>query len=298
MNAPRILLLLLFVASLNAHASDDQNVTLKAKLKQLVVLRNAVLSAETDKERTEANAEFLIFLRDALNHPESFKTDFDTIPMIGDLRSGDNYFRMITWNLPFQDQTNRYYCFIQYFDKKEDHYVVEELKTGYRMLSGEYRKVFNQKDWYGALYYKIIPSKTGNKRRKRAYMLLGWRGNDEYSSLKVVDVMSISPRGIRFGADIFDYPYEKNIRRFILEYKADASVTLKYDERHMRIVFNQLVPMQPDLEEMYEFYIPILEFNALEWKRRKWVYIEDVDYKQERRNDKDYNFPPAEQNIR
>jgi len=289
-------ILSLFVLTSAAMAENDQEISLKAQLKQLVVLRQAVLDAPTDDLRLEANGEFVLFLRDALNDPESFDLSFDTIPSIGDLRSGDNFFRMITWNLPFADQTNRYFCFIQYHDKKTKELKLVELKRGYRDLTGEYRKVFNEKDWYGALYYKIIPSKTRKSNKKRTYMLLGWDGKNEFSSLKVVDVMTITNRGVRFGADIFDYPHEKNIKRFILEYKADAAVSLKYDQKKKRIVFNKLVPIEPDLEEMYEFYIPILEFSAFEWKRRRWVYVEDVDVRAPSR-DVDYNDPPADQNL-
>ena len=116
----RIILCCLLFSSFDLRAEDDQDVSIKAKIKQLVVLRQAVLDAEDDETRVQANAEFLMFMRDALNHPKSFVTEFDTIPMIADLRSGDGYFRMINWNLPFNDQTNRYYCFVQYFDKKEN----------------------------------------------------------------------------------------------------------------------------------------------------------------------------------
>jgi hypothetical protein len=274
----------------------DTQVSLKAKIRQLVVLRQAVLTAPSDEERVAANADFLMFMRDALAHHESFKTDFDTIPQIGDLRSGDGFFRMINWNLPFDNQTNRYYCFIQYYDKKSKSFKVIELEKGFRGLEGEYRKVFSDRDWYGCLYYKIIPSKKG-KKRKKAYMLLGWAGKDEYSSLKVIDVMTITNRGIRFGADIFDYPHEKNIRRFILQYKSDAAVSLRYDDKRKQFVFNQLVPMQPDLEGMYEFYIPVLQFDAFEWKRRRWVFVENVDVKGGSR-DRLYNDPPEAQNIR
>jgi len=291
-----LLALLCFVLPFTGIADDEQNVSLKAKIKQLVVLRKAVLEAESEAERVEANADFLRFMRDALTHPASFETDFDTIPSIADLRSGDGFFRMINWNLPYDDGTNRYFCFIQYYDKKLKENKVVELKKGFRDLEEEYRKVFSDRDWYGCLYYQIIPSKKGRKR-KRAYMLLGWDGHDEYSSLKVIDVMTITNRGIRFGADIFEYPYERNIRRFILQYKSDASVSLKYDARKKRFIFNELVPMQPDLEGMYEFYIPVLEFDAFQWKRRKWEFIEKVDAKEDSR-DKIYNDPPEEQNIR
>ena len=294
----RIILCCILLSSFVLRAEDDQDVSIKAKIKQLVVLRQAVLDAEDDETRVQANAEFLMFMRDALNHPKSFVTEFDTIPMIADLRSGDGYFRMINWNLPFNDQTNRYYCFVQYFDKKENIHKVIELKRGYRNLEGEHRKIFSEKDWYGALYYNIIPSKaSGKKKRKRAYMLLGWDGQDQYSSLKVIDVLSITKRGLKFGADIFDYPYESKIKRFIIKYKADASVSMNYDKQKKRIVFNHLVPMQPDLEGLYEFYIPVLEFDAFQWKRRKWEFVEDVELKAGSK-DRIYNDPPESQNIR
>src|SRR5690606_2261086 len=105
-------------------------------------------------------------------------------------------------------------------EKRKDDVQVIEFKTGYRDLDGEFRKIYSERDWYGALYYNIIPSKKG-KKRKRMYMLLGWDGQSEYASLKVIDVLSITPRGVKLGADIFDYPYEKNIKRFIIKYKAD-----------------------------------------------------------------------------
>lgn len=293
----RSLLLLFFLVQITlVYADDDQGMSLKAKVKQLVVLRQAVLDADNDADRNEANKEFLMFMRDALQDPKSFDIDLDTIPVLADLKSGDGVFRMINWNVPHDDKTNDYHCFVQYTDRKTKEFKVVELKKGFRGLEDEFRKVFSDRDWYGCLYYKIIPSKRGRKR-KRAYMLLGWDGKDEYSSLKVIDIMKITNRGIRFGADIFEYPYERNIRRFILQYKADASVSLTYDEKKKRFVFNQLVPMQPDLEDMNEFYIPVLEFNAFEWKKRKWTYIENVKVKQETK-DKLYNDPPEDQDIR
>lgn len=291
----RVLVFLLLFLPLSI-AAKDQEVGLRNKIKQLVELRMVTINAPNDEKRIQANKEFTKFLRDALAEDESFETSFDTIPQLGDLRSGDGYFRMINWNVPMDDQTQRYYCFVQYYDKKEKLYKVVELQRGFKRLEGESRKVFSDRDWYGALYYKIIPSKTRSGNRKKTYMVLGWDGHDRYSSIKVIDVMIISPRGIKFGADIFHHT-ERNIKRIILEYKSDASVSLRYDKKRKMIIFNQLVPMQPELEGMREFYIPLLEFNAFQWKNRKWRYIENVDVKM---NDKDreYNDPPLPQDIR
>jgi len=293
----RILPVILVLTSTLASASDkDQEVSLKAKIKQLAVLRQATINAPNDRERIEANKQFVLFLRDALADPSSFMTPFDTIPQLADLRSGDDFFRMINWNLPLDDQTHRYYCFIQFYDKKLKAHKCVELKQGYRDVQGAERKVFGEDDWYGALYYKIIPSKSRGNGRKQTYMLLGWDGHNQYSTIKVVDVMTITDKYIRFGADMFEWP-EKNVRRIVLEYKSDASVSLKYDSRQKMIIFNQLVPMQPDLEGQREFYIPLLEFDALEWKKRKWRYVQNVDARISDGN-KIYIDPPLPQNIR
>ena len=289
------ILIVLLIMPLGLFAKDKE-VNLSAKIRQLVELRQATINAANDEQRLAADNEFRKFLKDALNDPSSFKKSFDTIPQLADLRSGDGYFRMINWNVPLDDQTHRYRCYIQFYDKKEKEFKVFDLKQGYRDLEGEVRKVFSEKDWYGALYYKIIPSKTRKTGSKRTYMLLGWDGHDEFSTIKVVEVMTITKKGVRFGADIFDTE-QRNIKRFILEYKADASVSLHYDDKKKRIIFNQLVPMEPDLEGMREFYIPVMQFDALEWKKRKWRYINDIPVKV-KEADKNYNDPPEEQQIR
>lgn len=289
-----------FVALSFIHGTDafalDAELSLKAKIKQLVELRMATINAPNDQSRVNANKEFVAFLRDALNDPKSFETNFDTIPQLSDLRSGDGYFRLINWNLPFDNQTNKYYCFLQMRDRKSKTFPVIELKQGYRNVKGEHRKVYSDNDWYGALYYKIVPAKGQNKGRKKTYMLIGWDGQNQYSKIKMVDVLTLTAKSARFGADMFDLP-EKNAKRFIMEFKADASVSLKYDERKKMFIFNHLMPMQPDLEGMPEFYIPILEFDALEWRKGKWRYVEGIDGRLNERDD-NYNDPPLPQKLK
>ncbi|MEZ4721691.1 MAG: hypothetical protein R2813_07450 [Flavobacteriales bacterium] len=291
----RIILILFLLIPFVAW-SDDKEMTLRAKMQQLYELRMVTINAPNDEKRIAADKEFTKFLKDALGDQNSYNVNFDTIPQLGDLRSGDDYFRMINWNVPLDNQTQQYRCFIQYLNKKTKEYEVIELKKGYSSIEGETRKIFNERNWYGALYYDIIPSKTRRSGRKRTYMLLGWDGHDEYSSIKFVDVLVMTKNRLSFGADIFDME-DKGAKRFIIEYKSDAQVSLKYDERKTMIVFNQLVPMQPDLEGQYEFYVPITEFDALQWKKRKWTYVHDV-YLKGRGNGKIYNDPPSAQNLK
>lgn len=286
-----ILITSLLVGSNLSAQQEEVHLTLDEKIARLVELRQLMLDEEDDKLRDSINDQFLVMMRKALNDPVSFNTSFDTIPQIGDLRSGDGFFRMINWNLAHNDETNDYFCLLQYESFDEKLIEVHELEEGFRDVKGEERKTFKGTDWYGCLYYKIIPSKS--TRKKKSYMVLGWDGNDKFSSIKIVDVMTITDRGIRFGDDLFDLPGQ-NPRRLILEYKSDASVSLTYDKRKKRIIFNELVPMEPDLEGSYAFYIPIMKFNALEWKRGKWRYIEDVDVRLDT-GGRPYVDPPSPQ---
>ena len=132
--------------------------------------------------------------------------------------------------------------------------------------------------------------------RKRTYMVLGWDGHNEFSTIKFVDVMVITPKDIRFGEDIFNWPDRKNIRRVILEYKSSAVVSLRYDEKKKQIIFNKLVPLEPDLEGLPEFYVPLLEFSGLTWKRGKWLFLEDVDARMDD-GKKTYVNPPLPQKL-
>jgi hypothetical protein len=291
----RIASILLFILPLISLA-EDQDLSLRTKIEQLVQLRQATLDAPNDASRIDANSEFLKVMRAALADDKSFKTSFDTIPQIADLKSKDKFFRLINWNVPMDDGTHRYHCFIQNYDRKLKQYVVRELKRGYRGIEGEERKIFSDRDWYGALYYQIITAKMKRNSRKRTYMLLGWDGHDEFSTIKFVDVMIITPKSIRFGDDIFNWPERKNVRRIILQYKSSAVVSLKYDQKKNEIVFNQLVPLEPDLEGLPEFYVPLLEFEGLTWKRGKWFHVKEMDM---RMNDKkkEYINPPLPQKL-
>ena len=276
--------------------ADDAELNLQTKIKQLVQLRQATLDAPNDVTRLDANKDFLQLLRNALAEEKSFKAEFDTIPQIADLKSKDKYFRLINWNVPMDDGTHRYYCLVQNYDRKQKAYVVRELKRGYRGIEGEERKVFSDRDWYGGLYYQIVTAKMKRNSRKRTYMVLGWDGHNEFSSIKFVDVMVITPKGIRFGDDVFNWPGRKNVRRILLEYKSDAAVSLKYDDKSKKIIFNKLVPMEPELEGLHEFYIPLLEFDALKWKRGKWHYNDGVEARDATKR-QIYINPPGPQKL-
>src|SRR5580704_541171 len=76
------------------------------------------INARTDKQKEEANTQFLALMNKALLLPGSFDYPFDSLNTIGVLRAPDNKFRIITWDVPKSSGTNGYYGFIQSYNEK------------------------------------------------------------------------------------------------------------------------------------------------------------------------------------
>ncbi len=82
---------------------------------------------------------------------------------------------------------------------------------------------------------------------------------------------------IKFGLPIFKQNKKESQKRVIIEYDAKTSVSVKYHEKDLRIVFDNLVPPKKDLEGLEEYYIPEGTFNAYQHKKGKWWLQQDVD---------------------
>lgn len=217
-----------------------------------------------------------------LNEEGTFKLSTDSVPFFGDLYSPDKAFRLLTWDVPFQDGTFTYFCYIQmadgnWFELKDqpDHSERAEYKT------------FKHDDWLGALYYEIIPFDI---KKEQMYLLLGWDGRTNMSNRKVIEVLYFDNRGFpRFGKAVLkDGPRPK--RRVILEYTEDAYTSLRYHPDKKMVIFDHLEPMRPELEGVYEFYAPVSSFDAYELKSKEWEFQEDVDAR-EKKSNKQYRDP-------
>jgi hypothetical protein len=162
--------------------------------------------------------------------------------------------------------------------------------------------------WYGALYYKIIP--TGNKSSKY-YTLLGWHGNNKLTRRKVIESLTFDKEGNAvFGAPIF-MTENAEPKRIVFEYSANASMSLKYEpqyynkirgqsiyaydrlknkksrgklkinpkkKRALMIVFDRLMPLSAGLAGQHQFYVATTDYvDGYIFRRGKWRLIYDID---------------------
>jgi len=264
-----LLFLGIFVFSSNFFGQDS---LLFQREKELHGLLADLRYANSDFEKDQANAIFKKKLYETIQLPGAFNHGFSSLKSIGTIKSPDNEFRLFNWNIERDDQSNIYFCYILKKEERSTNFIVIELIDNSFMLPARPEEILNEDQWYGALYYKIIPVKKSNKT---FYTVLGLDANNAVSTVKMIDVLYFSGKHARLGNAIFKTKTGTQ-KRVFFEYSKRATMSLNYDAERNRIVFDHLSPESPGMEEHLEYYVPDMSLDAFKFQNNKWVLVEDV----------------------
>jgi len=259
--------------------------------KQLQTLLSQMRTVQGDGERNALNDEFKTLLRTTLHQKGAFNYPFDSLGnYMSTMKAPDGKFRLFNWNLANNDRTYSYFCYVMYYDKREKEYRIEELKDNPKTVDKIEDKVLFQTHWFGALYHDIIPQKKGGRTY---YTVLGWKGKDRFSTVRVIDVIYFQGRQLKMGAPLF-LVQNKLKKRVVMEHRADTQISIKFHSKNERIVFDHLssgnnitsASITQGADNSYDSY---------EWKKNKWVFVGDVTVNGERtKHDRDYVDPQGD----
>lgn len=272
-----ILISLLLLISIGAYSQAQVNYQVYED--SIIDQSNLAVKGETEKERSDASAKLIQLLIPILKQKDSFTYPFESVKSMAIVGSPDNTFRLFNWNEPQEDGTYKYYCIVQTFNKKTKEARVFQLNDDQRNNNDRLaieKKKLKYPHWYGALYYQIIYNKSkGNKY----YTLLGWEGKDQLTTCKIIEAIKFNKKGEpEFGASVFS----KSSSRIIFEYSNQASMSLKYDEKRKQIIYDHLAPSSPEYMSKFMFYGPDMSYDALVFKKGKWVLMEKVEPKNDK----------------
>jgi len=256
----------------------------------LVKMRNE----KTYEARFTQNKAVKKELRIALSYDQSFTYKFDSLGQyMGTMTSPDNEFRLFNWNFEKPNGEHMYFGLVMRYDKRRERYIITELfdkSATLEKLEPE-KKALDNRNWFGALYYHIIPFTKGSKTY---YALLGWDGNNRLSKKKIIDVMAFSGSKIKFGFPIFRHEDRQWYRRVIFEYSAQATMSLKEypTKKATLIVFDHLSPSSKALKGHPEHLFPDGSFDSFQLDNGKWIFAMDPDARRNKSlKDKYYNEP-------
>ena len=258
-----------FITQKNLYLLNHYEDTLK-------VLGDSMLDAKDEMKRQSSCYQFIRTMVRALKIEGSFHFPFDSLQRISILTSDDQSFRILTWMLPFDDKTYRYYGTIQMNDPKQ--LKLFPLFDYSAFISKPVDTVTNNDHWFGALYYRMMEVKSTSG--KPYFMLFGWDGNDSLSNKKLMEVLSFNSKNQPvFGASLFDfgsYDPRNKMKRFILEYKESAQVSIRYDDELQMITYDHLEPESPLTKDDFTTYVPDGSYEGFKWENGKWHHVDNV----------------------
>ncbi len=265
----------LFIALNSYTQQTEERLNLPKEEETLQTLYDSIANSNDDALKESLNKKIVNTWKELLPHPKTFNFPFDSLDKAGIIKSPDQKLKLYNWNLPYESGEHDFFCFIQYKpEKKSDQTLLFELKDKSSSIENPEQQILNNNEWYGALYYNIIPIET--RFDETYYTLLAYDPNDLMTSKKIVDVLHFNKNKPVFGASIFKNQ-RKISNRLIFEYGEFATMMLKYDEDKEMIVYDHLSPSKPKYKGDRAFYGPDFSYDGLKYENGVWNTYFDLD---------------------
>jgi hypothetical protein len=225
-------------------------------------------NAEEQSNKMIAELESVCSLEDFFVYP------FEALRMFKPV-SADGKLRMFTWNYPKEDGTQLYFGCVVFKTSKSGEPLF--FKLNYTPVNGAKwdNKVFEEGKWPGGLYYSIVPMSKG-KKGGNSYALLGFEAKDNLSNYKMIEVITLSNDGCKFGGNFFEFE-DRNPKRVVFEFSDQTTCSLRYYEKQKTIVVDHLAPRESIYEGFFPEYGPDGSYDGYVLENGKWKYTPIID---------------------
>lgn len=274
-NFPILFILTIFFFLLIPDLCEAQEVTLTNKEKKTEALWSEIKVSVDDQNKLRIGSRIDSLIVEMLSCRESFSYSFTSLKYLGKIYSTDSLLRIYSWNIPFLDGTNKYFGYVQKIESPDSENIQLIRLEDKEDLYLNQDSIYTPTAWYGALYYSVIAKKCKNLTY---YTVLGFDLNNFFTSKKLIDILTFTEEGLKFGAPIF-LDDEKSASRRIYEFSSQVAMRLRYDQKYERIVLDHLSPSKPEYEGQFQFYGPDFSYDGFEYRDCKWYSVEDIDIK-------------------
>lgn len=264
-----VLFLLLLILNSGINAATD----ISAIGKNLENLFKKLAASQNDIEKRVINDSIVILVQQYVYSDSVFNTRFDNVKFLGQIVSPDSLVKIITWNVPFSEGVQNYYCYI--LTRFQGAEGVKSYKLSGISGTETIRKdtTYSQYDWYGSLYYDIKPVTLSDGKY---YMLLGIDFKDLFLTRKVIDIVKFGAENeLVFGRLCFSDGIKLSYRE-VFEYSSSATMMLRFDPGNI-VVFDHLSPFSPEYKDNFKYYGPDFSYDAYALENGQLKLKQDID---------------------
>ena len=231
-----------------------------------------MVNAYEARHRVRAKVEFDQLIDTYVNEGHYKSDDWEAIEPYTRLQeSEDESLVIVTYQVNTGDYPYEYGGYVIHNEK------ITKLKHTSKLDPDSQYQEYSAEDWYGALYYNLLPIQGNNM----SYLIFGYHYGKEFDKTKLIDVITFSDDGsITFGKEIFITRAEEGRddikQRFLLEYSSDTNATLNYNESIDMIVFDHLMPRMGQQAGQGNTYVPDGTYEGYLFDRGSYVYVEKI----------------------
>ncbi len=241
----------------------------------MALMGYAVINDSIQEHRFGTCKKLITTLKTALQFENSFNYPFEKVKSVSIQYPQDSTFRIFTWQLYVDKDEYRYFGAIQMNTSELS--LIPLIDRSFEFRGNMDQKTYGADNWYGAVYYRVMEV---DAPKGKYYLLFGFDGFEFFQRRKFVDVLTFDEQGqAQFGAPVF-VSEEKGIgpstkNRIFLEYSAEASVKLNYDNTLEKIIFDNLMMANGQYGEG-PTSIPDGTYQGYELKDGLWIHIPKV----------------------
>jgi len=274
-----ILILALSTAGFLAFGqSVPDSLALKPKIKTyedtLGLMSFLVVNDSLPENRFASCKKLITTLVQALKIEDSFHYPFSRLHSVSILYPPDSTFRVFTWQLYVDKDDYRYFGTIQM--NSPGLKLIPLIDRSFE-VNDVTQEILTPDKWYGALYYNIRQFDTDEGLK---YLLFGYDGYSFFNKRKLVDVLTIGNGTATFGAPVFvkqdstlTQPQLSN--RLLMEYSAEASCGMNFDETYDMVLFDHLIPMGGNYGQGMTM-VPDGSYEGYRLENARWHWLEKV----------------------
>ena len=272
------------IGQLSAHPPGDQFASpdFAAAEDSLAKMALQIVEPFSDQQRLDNNRLFETFLSDVLGRKGAFAHPFDSLETVAIQTCHQESFRIFTWYVPLSGQQFRYFGIVQLPEKENANHPLIMLHDATSDIRWQDEQGLSHERWFGAWYYDMIHFVSEGEPW---YLLLGWKGDNPQTRMRIIEPFNISRGEPRFGAPVFGEDHE-GLWRIVFSYAALVSMSLLVEQEfyqtesgwHDMVVFDRLAPMHESMRGDPQYYVPEANiFDGLYFHQGKWVLVKDVD---------------------
>lgn len=199
-------------------------------------------------------------------------TDLKSLQFVSVMIPDDGSFALITW--PYKDGDGTHHYSGYFINSDKTYHKLTDTPIDQRDLIYE---TLDADNWYGALYYNMLPTELDGKT---AYLLFGHDGHTGSNQRKLLEVLTVDDGQPTFGAPLFkmDNSGSRNSvqHRHLIEYNRKATATLNYNDGLGLIMQDHLISRMGIEKGQGPTNIPDGSYIGFKWDGKHWAYVDKL----------------------